>query len=97
MATVVFGDFEWDAEKARTNIAKHGISFEEAASIFLDLDYLLVPDSSYPDRFLALGFSKQARLLAVVHIERAEHIRILSARRATRTEEDTYERRRSSE
>jgi uncharacterized DUF497 family protein len=97
MATFVFGDFEWDADKARSNVGKHGVSFEEAATVFLDLDYLLIPDAGYSDRFLALGFSKRARLLAVVHIERAERIRILSARRATRTEAETYERRRTSE
>jgi uncharacterized protein len=63
--------------------------------VFSDLDYLLASDAADPDRLLALGFSGLARLLLVVHIERSERIRILSARRATRTETQTYERRRS--
>jgi uncharacterized protein len=93
VATVVFGDFEWDSEKADSNLAKHGVSFEEAASVFLDVDYQLVPDTAQPERFLALGFSRLARLLVVVHVERHERIRIISARRATRAEATTYDRR----
>jgi uncharacterized DUF497 family protein len=96
MATMVFGDFEWDDEKARTNEAKHGVSFEEAASVFLDLDYLLLADPNSTERFLALGFSRLAHLLSVVHIERGKRTRI-SARRATRTECDVYERRKRQE
>jgi len=94
MATTIFGDFEWDEEKARSNIQKHGVSFEEAASVFLDVDYLLTTNSGEPDRFVALGFSQLARLLVVVHIERSERIRIISARTASRTEAQSYERRR---
>lgn len=55
MATVVFGDFEWDEDKARSNLTKHGVAFEEACSVFLDLDYLLLPDPAHVDRFVALG------------------------------------------
>ena len=94
MATVVFGDFEWDEEKARLNREKHGVSFEEAASVFLDLDYCLIRDRLHEDRFVALGFSGFARLLFVVHCERGERIRLLSARRATQRERRTYEQRR---
>ena len=94
MSTVVFGDFEWDPEKAEANRVKHGVSFEEAASVFLDLDYLALPDTQHADRFIALGYSKLARLLVVVHCERGERIRIISARRATRREHDAYEQRR---
>ena len=94
MGTVVFGDFEWDEQKAAANRSKHGVSFEEAASVFLDLDYLLVADALEPDRFVALGFSAFARFLVVVHCERVERIRIISARRATSRERVTYERRR---
>lgn len=97
MDTVVFGDFEWNEEKAAENRAKHGVSFEEAASVFLDLDYLLVPDGVHADRFIVLGYSKVARLLLVVHCERAERIRIISARQATRRERETYEQRRESD
>lgn len=93
MATKVFGDFEWDENKARSNQAKHGVSFEEATSVFLDIDYLLVPDRTHPERFIALGYSTLARLLVVVHGERGERIRIISARRSTRRERRTYERR----
>ncbi len=96
MATVVFGDFEWDDQKARENYRKHGVSFEEAASVFLDLDYLLLPDRQHPDRFVALGFSAIARLLVVVHGERGARVRLISARAATRTERENYEERQSS-
>ena len=95
MATVVYEDFEWDSDKAASNVSKHGVSFEEASTVFGDLDYLLVPDTAERDRFLAVGFSALARILVVVHIERGERLRIISARRATRTETETYERRRS--
>lgn len=90
---MVFGDFEWDERKAAANLEKHGVSFEEAASVFLDLDYVLVRDPSHPDRFTALGFSALARVLVVVHGERGERVRIISARSATRRERVTYERR----
>ena len=93
MSTVVFGDFEWDASKAASNAAKHGVTFEEAASVFLDPGYLLVGDSSYRERFVALGYSSIARLLFVVHVERGVRVRIISARRATRKETRSYERR----
>lgn len=91
--TVIFDDFEWDDEKADVNRGKHGVSFEEAASVFLDVDYLLTADHDHDDRFIALGFSRLARLLVVVHVERGERIRIISARRASATEALTYERR----
>jgi uncharacterized protein len=94
VATVVFGDFEWDEDKARSNLTKHGVAFEEACSVFLDLDYLLLPDPAHADRFVALGYSVSARLLFVVHVERASHVRIVSARRATARERATYEARR---
>ncbi len=95
VATKVFGDFEWDEDKARANQAKHGVSFEEATSVFLDIDYLLVPDRTHPDRFVALGYSRLARLLLVVHGERGQRIRIISARRSSRRERRAYERRRT--
>jgi uncharacterized protein len=97
VATVTFGDFEWDAEKAAANAAKHGVSFEEAVTVFLDLDYLLVRDSLEPERLVAIGMSSQARILFVVHCERGEKLRVISARRATRRERETYERRQESD
>lgn len=93
MVTVIFGAFEWDDEKAEANRGKHGVSFEEATSIFLDVNYLLTPDRDHEERFIALGFSELARLLVVVHLERGERVRLISARRATRPEAMTYERR----
>jgi uncharacterized protein len=95
VATVVFGDFEWDDVKAAENVRKHGVSFEEGASVFLDLDYLLTVDPAEADRFVALGYSSLARMLVVVHCERRPRVRIISARPATRTERHAYDRRRA--
>ena len=97
VTTVTFGDFEWDAEKAADNAAKHGVTFEEATTVFLDLEYLLIRDATEAERFVAMGMSRQARILFVVHCERGEKIRIVSARRATRRERETYERRRDTD
>jgi uncharacterized protein len=94
MATVVFGDFEWDSRKAASNARKHGVSFEEASTVFADTDFLLTADTSTPDRFLVVGTSAFARVLTVVHVERGPRIRIISARKATKHEEKTYSRRR---
>ena len=94
MATIVYGDFEWDEEKAVANLAKHGISFEEASTVFADPCYILLADETHPDRFWAIGMSGLARLLTVVHVERGAQMRIVSARRATQSEGQTYERRR---
>ncbi|MET0792190.1 MAG: BrnT family toxin [Polyangiaceae bacterium] len=94
MATVGFGDFEWEEDKARSNLEKHGVSFEEASSVFLDPYFLATDDPTASDRFIALGFSRLARLLFVVHLERGEKVRIISARRASRSERRTYEQRR---
>ena len=55
MATFVFGDFEWDARKAASNVRKHGVSFEEASTVFADVDYVLKADTTSPDRFLVVG------------------------------------------
>jgi uncharacterized DUF497 family protein len=62
VATVTFGDFEWDSDKAAGNAAKHGVTFEEATTVFLDLDYLLIRDALEPERFVAIGMSSQARV-----------------------------------
>ena len=93
VTTVTFGDFEWDADKANANAAKHGVAFEEAVTVFLDLDYLLIRDAVVPEHFVAIGMSRQARVLFVVHCERGEKVRIISARRATHRERKAYERR----
>jgi uncharacterized DUF497 family protein len=94
METVVYGDFEWDADKAAANLAKHGVSFEEASTVFGDPCYILRADDRHPDTFLALGLSGLARLLMVVHVERGLRVRIISARMATKSEAQEYERRR---
>ena len=81
-------EFEWDGAKASANLRKHGVSFEEAATVFLDEHAKVFddPDSSSEPRFLLLGISAASRIVIVVHVERAERIRIISARKATRTE-----------
>lgn len=81
--------FEWDANKARTNLAKHGVSFEEAATLFADARSLTIPDpvhSAVEHRFVTLGTSHRGKLLVVVHTERGDNIRIISARLASRRE-----------
>jgi uncharacterized DUF497 family protein len=91
VTTVVFGSYEWDEEKAAANLEKHGVSFVEAAFALQDPHAAYV-DSSTPDdeRFAAIGLSAAARALYVVHVERGEHDRIISARLATPSERDFY-------
>lgn len=92
MATIVYGDFEWDDAKAATNLAKHGVSFEEAVTAVVDPNALyLADDSGSEQRLVAVGMSKQTRVLFVVHVERGQRDRIISARVATRVEEALYE------
>lgn len=84
--------FVWDARKARTNLKKHGVSFEEASTAFDDQLGAYYPDSLHDDRFILIGYSRQRRLLYVVHAEvTPEAIRIISARKATRHEKARYE------
>ena len=90
MPTVIDGDFEWDSEKAEANLARHGISFEEAETVFGDPRVAVLDDGSSGGRLLAIGFSIQGRLLAVVHVPRGERDRIVSARAATPHEERLY-------
>ena len=89
--------FEWDARKAAVNRVKHGVSFEEAATVFGDPDALDGPDlrhSEEESRFLRLGRAATGRVLIVAHTVRREvddeKIRIISARRATRKERAAY-------
>jgi uncharacterized DUF497 family protein len=87
--------FEWDETKARRNLREHGVSFEEAASVFGDPFALEIRDqqhSQLEERYIAMGYSLLGRLLVVVHSEEAETLRIISARRATRTEREAYEK-----
>lgn len=96
MATVVYGDFEWDDAKAAANLSKHQVSFEEATTVFADPCYILLADEGSRDSFRAVGISGLARVLTVVHVERGTKIRIVSARRASKSEVIVYERRRFS-
>jgi uncharacterized protein len=87
--------FEWDETKARRNLREHGVSFEEAASVFGDPLALEIRDQQHTqleERYIAMGYSRLGRLLVVVHSEEAETLRIISARRATRTEREAYEK-----
>jgi uncharacterized DUF497 family protein len=89
--------FEWDAAKAASNVRKHGISFEEAKSVFYDEFAIQFYDSENSeleeDRFLMLGLSSESRVLLVCHCERDSDntIRIISARKATNKERKFYE------
>lgn len=89
--------FEWDETKNRQNIKKHGVSFEEAQTVFLDdcaVRFYDPDHSDDEDRFIMLGISFKLRIVVVCHCykESDRVIRILSARKATRTEATRYER-----
>ncbi len=86
--------YEWDPAKAQANVKKHRVTFEEAASVFLDPSALTFwdPDhSEEEDRELTIGRSAQQRLLFVAHAPRDSRVRIISARKATRKEQKQYE------
>jgi uncharacterized DUF497 family protein len=85
--------FEWDAQKAANNLLKHGVSFDEAVSVFGDAMALTFTDTDHSeneDRSRTYGISNKERLLVIVHTERRNGIRIISARKATRYEKDIY-------
>ena len=87
-------NFEWDEAKAKSNVRKHGVGFEEAATVFADPLSLTISDPAHSqaeDRFIILGESFSGKLLVVVHTERGDNLRIISARRATRRERENYE------
>ncbi len=87
--------FEWDTQKAESNLRKHRVSFEEASTVFRDMLSRTIPDplhsSLTEQRFVTLGLSSYNHLLVVVHCDRGEAIRIISARCATRRERQNYE------
>ncbi|MGH7664429.1 MAG: BrnT family toxin [Gemmatimonadaceae bacterium] len=86
--------FEWDPAKDSANQSKHGLSFEEAATVFGDRLALSWEDSEHSigeDRTLTLGYTERQRLVIVAHTERDDRIRIISARWATATERRLYE------
>ena len=87
-------DFEWDPSKAESNLAKHGISFEEAKTVFADPLFLIFedPDHSIEEkRLIIMGESMEQKLLVVAYADRPHAVRLISARRATRRERKTYE------
>jgi uncharacterized protein len=89
-------EFGWDQRKAESNLAKHRVSFEEAATVFGDALGRILGDPRHSideERFVLLGLSQRHRLLAVMFSARGEVIRIISARRATRRERRDYEER----
>jgi uncharacterized DUF497 family protein len=84
--------FEWNKRKAKVNLARHGVSFEEAATAFTDKLGAYYPDRLHEDRFILIGYSRKPRLLYVVHAEVDDDtIRIISARKATKHEKAHYE------
>lgn len=88
-------DFQWDRKKAAKNFAKHGVSFQEAESVFGDPLGRITDDPRHSvdeQRYVLLGQSRERRLLAVMFTERGEAVRLISARPATRRERRDYER-----
>jgi uncharacterized DUF497 family protein len=86
--------FEWDESKSETNQRKHGVSFQEAATVFADLLAISFDDPDHSlneSRFLIFGLSKFDRLLTVSFTEKQDVIRIISARETTKTERRIYE------
>jgi hypothetical protein len=87
-------NFEWDLDKAARNRRKHGVSFQEAATVFGDTLAMTYHDpdhSSMEQRFITIGMSSARRVLIVAHTDRGENVRIISARKATRRERKHYE------
>ncbi|MDP2807561.1 MAG: BrnT family toxin [bacterium] len=87
-------NFEWDDEKAKTNIKKHSISFDEAITVFLDPFSLTIPDPNHSvdeQRYIFIGSSDKGRALVVVYTERRSNTRIISCRKATLSERKYYE------
>jgi uncharacterized protein len=92
-------DFEWDEQKARANLAKHGIDFADAVGVFEDPFTLTRedPDAQGEQRFVSVGMDMLGRVLVVVYTHRGERIRPIYARRANRREREFYERERPRE
>lgn len=86
--------FEWDPAKAHVNAQRHGVRFEEAATAFRDPLSITIDDPDHSigeNRYILLGLTLSGKLVVVVHVERGETIRIVSARLATRRERKSYE------
>jgi len=86
-------NFDWDESKAQANLAKHGVTFDEAKSIFADPFYVDFYDPDHSDeeeRYIIIGQSQRQRLLVVSYTERQQQVRLISAREATRREKQAY-------
>jgi len=86
--------FEWDPNKAMQNLTKHGVSFDEAVTVFYDPLSATFDDANHSgneQRYITVGFSSQGRLLVIAHAERGGNIRIISARCATAHERKKHE------
>ena len=86
---------EWDAKKAGQNLKKHGVTFEEASTVFADPLSLTIPDPLHSEdetRFVTTGLSHRLRQLVVAHTQRGQRVRIISARVATQRERKRYEK-----
>jgi uncharacterized DUF497 family protein len=92
MSTVVEGEFEWDSAKAESNLIKHGVSFREAATVFVDPFTVYLDDGSGTENIVVIGTSMQGRILYVVHVERGARDRVISARVVTAAERAVYQR-----
>lgn len=91
---------EWHPKKAESNLKKHGVAFEEAATVFNDLLSSTIEDPLHSDdeeRFIIIGESAQKRLLVVVHTDRGEKVRLISARLAKPSERRDYEKSKENE
>lgn len=87
--------FEWDREKAKRNLRKHKVSFDEAVTVFYDPLSATFDDPDHPvgeKRFIMIGYSSRGRLLVISHTERGDAIRIISARIATKHERKRHEK-----
>jgi uncharacterized protein len=86
--------FNWDLQKASSNIQKHGVTLEEAVTVFGDLLAVTIEDPKHSAgeiRLITIGMSRSQRLLVISHTDRGEQVRLISARLATRRERKTYE------
>jgi len=86
--------FEWNPDKARSNLKKHGVSFNEASTVFNDPLSVTFPDLDHSygeERYVIIGLSNADRILVVPHTDRADLVRIISAREATRNERRFYQ------
>ena len=91
MTTQRYGDFEWDEAKAKTNLLKHGVSFEEALTAFADSFAIDAPDRYMPGRFVLIGRSARGQILFVVYTEQEDRVRLISARTTSPVQRRKYE------